>query len=692
MILPKQTRGWLHSPISLLLLLGILIMLFALAYQPQRQIALDVTARSSDKFLDHFYPTEDGARWTEARSGVWLPGLGGGNLAWRIGLRLSGAGRGRFDPHAHVVVTVDGTKLGELSLSSEQRDYELDIPPWTLGLNGDVSLEIDASTFKSPIDQRDLGVQIANVWLIRAHGFALPSLRGFLLTIALVGFFALVLRMLSTVGFESKSPPTWKQFFDPWQNRVAWLLVAVWVAIVVACTLSAPHGAWWLQTITFGALLITVSVWLIARIIPASLTQKELLRVLILFMLAALIRIPFDLGRGYPGDVAYYLSLAWKMVSYGIHSAYVKVDGWPPSDNPPVLLYPFWFLGWLYEQLLSPLFGRTRLGNPDMLRFMLRLPGLLGDLLAGALIFRVVRQGCSGSFKPALVAATAYLFNPALIFDSAYWGQTAAVHALFMLLSLIAVDRRAYAWAGGALATAILTKPQAIAIAPVVLLFAFGDRALLRFSAAGAGAAFLITAPFIVAGNGGAVVQQYASTATYHPFISVNGHNFWWFVSGGRGWLHDTDTLGPITFRTAGFLLFGCATLLSLVLVWRKPKMLFLAGAYQSVAFFMLNTQIHENHLLAAFAPLVIAVVFDRRLWWFYGAFALTSVVNMTLHDPKLFVWLGYPSNELLGGPALAFPQWLNSAVQVLLFVAFTVMLVMPLMADQRLKLTHVQH
>ena len=99
---------------------------------------------------------------------------------------------------------------------------------------------------------------------------------------------------------------------------------------------------------------------------------------------------------------------------------------------------------------------------------MLRLPALVADLLAGALIFRVSRQRYSISFNVALLATCAYLFNPALIFDSAYWGQTAAVHSLFMLLSVIAVDRRRYDWAGVALAAAILTKPQAIAIAPVL--------------------------------------------------------------------------------------------------------------------------------------------------------------------------------------------------------------------------------
>jgi hypothetical protein len=114
--------------------------------------------------------------------------------------------------------------------------------------------------------------------------------------------------------------------------------------------------------------------------------------------------------------------------------------------------------------------------------------------------------------------------------------------------------------------------------------------------------------------------------------------------------------------------------------------MLFLAAAYQSLAFFTLNTQIHENHLLAMFAPLVVVAAFDRRIWWFYCAFALTAVANVMLHDPRLFAWLGYSINEIYGGAAWAFPRWLNASIQTLLFVAFTLYIGIPLVAHWRPK------
>jgi Gpi18-like mannosyltransferase len=699
MMLPKQTREWLQSPISLLLLLCIFITLFTLAYQPRKRFDIDIAAQSSEKFLDHFYPVENGARWTEARSGVWLPGLGGGNLSWRVGLSLSGPRPGRFATPAHVIVRANGAMLAEFHARNQGQDYEWEIRPWQLGVNGDLLLEIDSSTFKSS-DDREFGVSITHVWLRRSDGIALPSVRGFLLTLALVGCCAALLRMSSTAGLIPTRAMKIADFLNPLRNTWAWILVAVSLLIILAHSWNHPQAAWWLQTLTFGLLLITALIWLIARVVSGSLTRDQVLRTLILFIIAALVRIPFDLGRGYEGDIASYgkqgdiatyIALAWKTVSYGIHSAYLQVNGSPPSDNPPVLLYPFWFLGWLYEQLISPLFGRTRLGDPDMLRFMLRLPGLAADLVTGAVIFRVLRQRDSISFSTAFLAAGAYLFNPALIFDSAYWGQTAAIHSLFMLLSVIATHRRCYDWAGAALAAAILTKPQAIAIAPLILVLAVRERGGLRLVAGAGVATVLITAPFILAGSEASVVQEYAQTTQYHPFVAPNAHNLWWFVTGGQGWQRDTNLIGLVSFRIAGLLILSAATLLSLILVWRDRRALFLVAAYQTLAFFMLSTQIHENHLLAMFAPLVIACVLDRQIWWFYCAFALTSVANMTLHDPKLFTWLGYPSNEIYGGPALAAPRWFNAAVQTLLFVAFTARLVIALAAELRLTRTRIQ-
>src|SRR5215831_5643504 len=278
------------------LLIAVLLTLFVGAYQPQRRIDIDLSAHSSDKFLDHFYPAENGARWTEARSGVWLPGLGGGNLSWRVGLTLSGPRPGRFSAPPHVVVRANGATIGELAAKTQEQDFECEIRPWQLGVNGDVFLEIESATFNPSSDDRELGVRITRVWLTRAAGFAIPSAGGFLLMLALVGCCAAILRMAANAGLIPIPQMNIAAFVNPFRNRWAWLLVAIWVAVVVSLSWKCDEASWWLQTITVGLLFSTALIWTIARIVSGSLTREQVCALMIVFVIAAVIRIPLDFG------------------------------------------------------------------------------------------------------------------------------------------------------------------------------------------------------------------------------------------------------------------------------------------------------------------------------------------------------------------------------------------------------------
>ena len=359
---------------------------------------------------------------------------------------------------------------------------------------------------------------------------------------------------------------------------------------------------------------------------------------------------------------------------YGIQTAYLPISEVPPTDNPPMLVYPLWLVGWLFRQVFSPLFPPPWLNDPPILRFLLRLPALAADLLTAALIARAT---ASRGARMVLTAVALYLFNPALIFDGAYWGQTAALHSFWMLAAAAAAMQPAFGWAALSITLAVLTKPQALATAPFIAFAAWRAARLTRFAAAAGVTLAVVLLPFLLTASMDSVVPQYAQTAQYHPLVSVNAHNFWWLVTRGQGWQPDSTLIwGPLSFRAAGILLFGLASLLSLAVLWRDRSALYRVAAFQSLAFFMLLTQIHENHLIPMFAPLVVACALERKGWWLFGALALTALANMALHDPNLVMALGYPAEEIYGGPALAWPRWINAAAQTALFAVFAAQMI----------------
>ena len=62
MMLSQKMRGYAELSIPSPLLLCILVALFVSAYQPKEPSTLDLDGPINDKFLDRFYPAENGAR------------------------------------------------------------------------------------------------------------------------------------------------------------------------------------------------------------------------------------------------------------------------------------------------------------------------------------------------------------------------------------------------------------------------------------------------------------------------------------------------------------------------------------------------------------------------------------------------------------------------------------------------------
>lgn len=289
------------------------------------------------------------------------------------------------------------------------------------------------------------------------------------------------------------------------------------------------------------------------------------------------------------------------------------------TNYPPVIHYLRAAVGWVYRIVSPEGFDqwppqmnyleaertdlRQRLAASRGFTVALKLPGILADALItlGLGAFAAARVG----ERAGLLVASAYAFNPGIVFDTAYWGQHDAVAAAFLVLGLHSLQRGRLEAAWVATALGGLSKPQALALWPLLLglgWLRFPLRRVLLAALAAAAVVVLVFSPFIVAGTLRLTLDALVrSTFGGEPFVSCNANNLWWLLSGGRGYdVPDTASLvGPFTARAVGLVAFlvacGLVTLRLARRVDADGTLGFLAAAVTGMSFFTLCTELHEN-------------------------------------------------------------------------------------------------
>lgn len=676
---------WLVSSFTLSLLL------LLLPYQQRNIDRLEVGSEAAASALSGFSfieqaPSGLAYRWSEAQATLHFAMAANRPYSLRL---LLHALRPATPPA--VTVTVNQKALASFEAGGSFAEYQVTLGRSSVGLSGDLLVGLQAEPFQLPPDPRQLGVAVAWVELTPAGGLAIPTLPEVRMVVLP---WLLIILALALAGWQSRSsltltcaalilggaagallrwqwPPATQHYSWQWALGAAGVIViGLWGKPLAARLAAAGRELWRKHPLTVGVALITLG--------------------------GLLIYLPLARTTGYWGDIEIYMAWTHQITHKGIHTAYAY-DAVTRPNTTPGLFYPFWVAGQLFQRFVSPDFPPPWIDRTDQdyLRFFLRLPALLCTALSAWVIYRVVAsrlpksEDFGGRQALGLLAAASLVFNPAILFEAAYYGQTGMVHAFFMLLGVVALINRRPAWGWAALAVGMLTKPQADIFLPLFVILTwqrYGWRALLRsFLAAGAVAVVMLS-PFLIYGTIGEMWERISRTTEYHPFLSATAHNIWWLLSLGNGKSSDLllppllDQLGwrIFSYRFIGLGLVGLAYLLVInrSLRDRSPRMAYRAFAYLFTAFFMLATQIHENHLIPMFPLLLLVAIDEQRYWRLYWLFALAATLNMALHYPQfLQVWV--PHNpDVWGGAEMALPRWLSSLFQVGLFVWWTILFV----------------
>lgn len=379
--------------------------------------------------------------------------------------------------------------------------------------------------------------------------------------------------------------------------------------------------------------------------------------------LATVVRLPLLLTPGY--DVRDYKVWAQVLFDRGMQHAY-SVSFPPPApwfNYPPFHLYVLAFTGEVYHWVRPA--GDWR---DQLLAALLKVAPMVADLALGTLVYRVVRR--SGGERGALIASSAYLLNPAIVWNTAYWGGIDAFHALFATAALVLTG--ASTWLVGplaalALGSKLLALPELLAILPA-LARRPNARRLAPIAAGGLVTGLLLSAPILIAGDADRMLAAMFNNLGNTPVVAANAHNFWWLITRGDGWrLDTTKVIGGVSYRAAGLALWALTTLYGLWRQWSREATfegLMESAAFLGFVFFMFMTEVHENWSFGIFAPLVLAAIARPDLRRLYGALSLTALANMALQDPPLRTWLGPGFDENAWKLGIV-----NAGVNVALFI-----------------------
>ena len=266
------------------------------------------------------------------------------------------------------------------------------------------------------------------------------------------------------------------------------------------------------------------------------------------------------------------------------------------------------------------------------------------DLLGAALLYGLARRKLGE--VPALALGAFYAFNPAMLLDSAAWGQIDSVLALVLILCVLQAERGRWTVAIPLYFLAVLIKPQALLLGPVAFFMlaaeiAFTSRKgrtiarMLIGLAAGLALTAVVALPFCANQQADGVsgplscavwlAQLYTRTMGYYNYATINACNLYELLN--MNWA-DLSRYPALVWagRAVYLAAFGAAG--AFYFVSRKRtggrKQIYLVCAVTLSAIFCFATKMHERYAVPALLLLAVAYVQDRDARLLYAGMLMT--------------------------------------------------------------------
>ena len=294
---------------------------------------------------------------------------------------------------------------------------------------------------------------------------------------------------------------------------------------------------------------------------------------------------------------------------------------------PPLYYYVSRFLGEIVSFL--------NLWQNEWATYLIfKIPPILSELVIAILIYWFVSKYLNK--KWAIPPVAFYFLHPAIIYNTAVFGQIDSFVASFAFIAVMLIVTKKYVMALVSYTIGILSKLQDLAILPLIAALILVNNSIKKLVIAAIVILPIALLPFlpILFDKGFAWTALYfKELPNWYPYTSVYAYNFWAF----SGFLTPDKVkfLELVPYRLLGLAFYWIIAALIVLPFFntknRKPEVILFAAFLLFFDFAFFSTRVHSRYLIYS---LPFASVFVSRFPLEIIALSFLIILNLMLPMP----------------------------------------------------------
>ena len=272
---------------------------------------------------------------------------------------------------------------------------------------------------------------------------------------------------------------------------------------------------------------------------------------------------------------------------------------------------------------------------------IMKMPSIISDMVSAIIVY-ILSKKKIGEISGALISSL-YLFCPAVLINSAVWGQADSFTALLLLISVWLFYNDKITFAAIVYGLGVLSKPQMLIFAPLFLFGLIYRKKYLKLILGVLSSLvviLLLSLPFSKGFDFTWLIEKYISTIDYYSFYTINAYNFWALIgfnwkalpAGGLG-LTALNVLGPlVAVILTGILLFKKKIKDDYFVNSKYRASYFAAPALLMFTVYIFAVKMHERYLFPALLFILLTYIFthDKRFLIVFAASSFAHFLNVS--------------------------------------------------------------